>query len=76
MAYCGTFGYLGDPQYIYVSWALNYGIAYELPNETFIINHEHLMKRKPKPEVLRRHRRELYNKLEVAIDKYVLFNPL
>ncbi|KAG4065114.1 hypothetical protein HA402_007511 [Bradysia odoriphaga] len=68
VAYCGTFGYIGNPNYIYISWALNYGIAYELPNETFVINHQHLTKHKPKPEILRRHRRELYNKLEVAID--------
>ncbi|KAJ6633545.1 hypothetical protein Bhyg_16194 [Pseudolycoriella hygida] len=71
VAYCGTFGYIGNPNYIYISWALNFGVAYELPNETFVISHAHLTKHKPKPEMLRRHRRELYNKLEVAIDRQI-----
>lgn len=69
VAFCGTFGYIGNPNYIYISWAINYAVAYDLPNETWVIAHENLTKQKPKPEMQRRHRRDLYNKLEVVIDK-------
>lgn len=71
VAFCETLGFVGNPQFIYFSWAINWGIAYELPNQTWIINNRN---RKPLPKQLikRRHRRDLYNKLEIAIDKWVL----
>lgn len=68
VAFCETLGVFGNPQYIYFSWAINWGIAYELPNETWILNQRN-RKPMPKPLVQRRHRRDLYNKLEIAIDK-------
>lgn len=68
VAFCATVGFTGNPQYVYMSWALNWGVAYDLPNETWIINHKN-QKKFPKPIVQRRHRRDLYDHLEVLIDK-------
>lgn len=39
----------------------------DLPNHTWIIEHRH--EKFPKPLVQRRHRRDLYNRLEIAMDK-------
>lgn len=60
---------IGNPELDYLSWALNWGLAYDLPNETWIIEHRH--EKYPKPLVQRRHRRDLYSRLEIAIDKLV-----
>lgn len=68
VAFCATVGFVGNPSYIYFSWAINWGLAYDLPNETWIINQRN-RRPLPKPLVQRRHRRELFEKLEVAIDK-------
>lgn len=68
VAFCSTVGFVGNPNFIYLSWALNWGLAYDLPNQTWIINQRN-RKTFPKPLVQRRHRRDLYEKLEVAIDK-------
>lgn len=46
------------------------GLAYDLPNQTWIIEHRH--EKYPKPLVQRRHRRDLYNRLEIAIDRCAL----
>ena len=64
-----TVGFIGNPSYVYISWAINWGVAYELPNETWILNQRDQTKQLPKPVVQRRHRRELYSRLETAIDK-------
>lgn len=83
--------YIGNPELDYMSWAMNWGLAYgkslyvqqlnqyftwlyylvipDLPNHTWIIEHRH--EKFPKPLVQRRHRRDLYNRLEIAMDKYV-----
>ncbi|XP_031636367.1 uncharacterized protein LOC116349194 [Contarinia nasturtii] len=66
VAFCATIGMIGNPELDYMSWALNWGLAYDLPNETWVIQHRH--EKYPKPLVQRRHRRDLYNRLEVAID--------
>lgn len=68
VAFCATVGFVGNPNFIYFSWAINWGLAYDLPNETWILNQRN-RKPYPKPIVQRRHRRELFEKLEVAIDK-------
>lgn len=68
VAFCETLGAIGDPQYSYMSWAINWGLAYDLPNQTWIINNQN-QKQMPKPVVQRRYRRDLYQKLEVTIDK-------
>lgn len=70
VAFCATIGMIGNPELDYMSWALNWGLAYDLPNETWIIQHRH--EKYPKPLVQRRHRRDLYNRLEIAIDKFVV----
>lgn len=68
VAFCATVGFVGNPQYIYFSWAINWGLAYDLPNDTWIINERH-RKVFPKQIVQRRHRRDLYDRLEEVIDK-------
>lgn len=67
MAICASYGFVGNPRIDYFGWALNWGLAYDLPNHTWII--EQLDKKPfPKPLIQRRHRRELYGRLELAID--------
>lgn len=61
---------MGNPSYIYFSWAINWGVVYSLPNETWIINQQNRRVPPPKPVLERRHRRDLYGRLEKAIDKY------
>lgn len=68
VAFCATFGMIGNPELDYMSWALNWGVAYDLPNQTWIIEHRR-QKVMSKPIAQRRHRRDLYNRLEAAIDK-------
>lgn len=48
---------------------MNWGVAYDLPNETWILNQRERKRPLAKPVVLRRHRRDLYNRFETAIDK-------
>ena len=50
------------------TFGLNWGIAYELPNNTETAV---FYRRKKKPIAQRRNRRELYEKLEIIMDKYV-----
>lgn len=69
MAFCATIGMIGNPELDYMSWAWNWGLTYDLPNETWVIEHRH--QKFPKPLIQRRHRRDLYNRLEIAIDKCV-----
>ncbi|XP_041766406.1 uncharacterized protein LOC121590636 [Anopheles merus] len=65
VAVCMTIGLYGNPNYQFVSWALNWGIAYNLPNQTLSFQKEMT---EPKPMVQRRFRRDLYQKLEVIMD--------
>lgn len=69
VAFCETVGFVGNPQFIYLSWALNWGLAYDLPNDTWV-NEQKNRKMHPKPLVQRRHRRDLFHRLEVAIERY------
>lgn len=69
VAFCATLGFVGNPSYLYFSWAINWGLTYELPNQTWILNQQNYRRPLPKPVVLRRQRRELYGRLETAIDK-------
>lgn len=70
VAFCATIGFVGNPSFIYFSWAINWGLAYELPNQTWILSNQEFRKPLPPPAVvLRRHRRELYGRLETAIDR-------
>ncbi|XP_065091183.1 uncharacterized protein LOC135712143 [Ochlerotatus camptorhynchus] len=65
VAVCMTIGVYGNPNYSMFSWALNWGIAYNLPNQTMSFENEMM---EPKPMAQRRHRRDLYYKLEVAMN--------
>ncbi|XP_055530584.1 uncharacterized protein LOC129721711 [Wyeomyia smithii] len=65
VAVCMAIGVYGNPNYNMFSWAVNWGVAYNLPNETISI-HRHI--REPKAVTLRRHRRDLYRKMETAIN--------
>lgn len=65
-----TIGFVGNPVYTYLTWSMNWGVAYDLPNETWILNlRERKIKPVPRPVVMRRQRRDLYERLENAIDK-------
>lgn len=56
----------GNPNYQYISWAVNWGLAYELPNET--LSFKQRQKRDmPKAVVQRENRRDLYRRLELAM---------
>lgn len=61
-----TVGVYGNPNYQMFSWALNWGIAYNLPNQTLTYQQDLMM---PKPMAQRRNRRDLYHKLEVAMNR-------
>lgn len=64
-----TIGMIGTPQFSYLSWSINFGVAYDLPNQTWILNNNNKKPLMPKPVVLRRHRRDLYSRLETVINK-------
>lgn len=61
-----TVGMYGNPNYNMFSWAVNWGVAYNLPNETISIQQDMM---EPKPLAQRRNRRDLYQKMEVAINR-------
>ncbi|KAL5288014.1 hypothetical protein ACFFRR_008699 [Megaselia abdita] len=67
---CCTIGMIGNPVVDYISWAVNWGCAYDLPNQTWVRQNAHgfhLFKEKPK--VQRRYRRDLYSQIEIVFDK-------
>ncbi|XP_037892138.1 uncharacterized protein LOC119639039 [Glossina fuscipes] len=73
---CMTTGVIGNPNQSYLSMGLNWGIAYDLPNITWVLAHAHGFKASTRQQtnmmdvqIKRRHRRALYNKLEVAISR-------
>jgi hypothetical protein len=69
MAVCTTIGMYGNPNWQWISWAMNYGLAYNLPNETFnYANMDLMTPEMPAPVMMRRNRRELYQKLEGAMN--------
>ncbi|XP_062126260.1 uncharacterized protein LOC133838994 isoform X1 [Drosophila sulfurigaster albostrigata] len=72
VAVCLTTGVLGNPDYLYLSFGLNWGVAYDLPNITWVLNNAHGWNTK-KPmaavaKIKRRHRRDVYGNLETMID--------
>uniref|UniRef100_A0A1A9VCY1 Uncharacterized protein n=1 Tax=Glossina austeni TaxID=7395 RepID=A0A1A9VCY1_GLOAU len=79
---CMTTGVIGNPNQSYLSMGLNWGIAYDLPNITWVLGHAHGFKAATKQrtnmidaQIKRRHRRALYNKLEVAISSRTFVWP-
>ncbi|XP_058817934.1 uncharacterized protein LOC131681241 [Topomyia yanbarensis] len=65
VAVCMTVGVIGNPNYNMFSWAMNWGVAYNLPNQTLSYQQDMM---EPKPMAQRRHRRDLYQKLETAMN--------
>ncbi|XP_059611007.1 uncharacterized protein LOC132257948 [Phlebotomus argentipes] len=60
-ATCMTIGIIGNPSDQFISWALNWGVAYELPtNQSYYVGLS--------PVIARRFRRDLYGKLELAMN--------
>ncbi|XP_067619945.1 uncharacterized protein [Eurosta solidaginis] len=70
---CLTIGMIGNPQKDYMSWAENWGVAYDLPDYAWAKEHVHGFKtdedmNKIKAVVKRRSRRDLFGKIETIID--------
>lgn len=87
VAICTTIGVIGNPNVNYLSYALNWGVAYDLPNETWVLAHANGFKAgedtsdDTKPDDMaaeaktkRMFRRDLYKKLELAINRYVFLH--
>ncbi|KAH8382083.1 hypothetical protein KR009_001732 [Drosophila setifemur] len=69
-AVCLTTGVIGNPNLLYLSLGINWGVAYDLPNVTWVLQNAHgwTTKKSAKAQIKRRHRRELYGRLETMID--------
>jgi len=70
-AVCLTTGVIGNPNLLYLSLGINWGVAYDLPNITWVLHNAHgwTTKKSAKAQIKRRHRRELYGRLETMIDR-------
>ncbi|EDV34023.1 uncharacterized protein Dana_GF20713, isoform A [Drosophila ananassae] len=70
VAVCFTVGIIGNPNYAYNSFGLNWGTAYDLPNTSWVLQNLHGFSTHPvAPAVLRRRsRRALYQRIETIID--------
>uniref|UniRef100_A0A1A9WLP3 Uncharacterized protein n=1 Tax=Glossina brevipalpis TaxID=37001 RepID=A0A1A9WLP3_9MUSC len=75
---CMTTGVIGNPNQSYLSMGLNWGLAYDLPNITWVLRHAHEFQTATTTkqrtdeiaaQIKRRHRRSLYNNLEIAINR-------
>ncbi|XP_064554622.1 uncharacterized protein LOC135439761 isoform X1 [Drosophila montana] len=67
-AICMTIGMIGNPDVDYLSWAVNWGVAYNLPNRNWVIQHAHGFANLTKPMVQRRSRRSFYDEMQSAFD--------
>ncbi|XP_055918621.1 uncharacterized protein LOC129950723 [Eupeodes corollae] len=69
---CMTVGVIGNPNVNYLSLGLNWGVAYELPNITWVLDRTHGVSKvktpMTEPVVKRRYRRDLYQKLEIIMN--------
>ncbi|XP_041565395.1 uncharacterized protein LOC108139172 isoform X1 [Drosophila elegans] len=76
-AVCLTTGVIGNPNLLYLSLGINWGVAYDLPNVTWVLQNAHgwTTKKSAKAQIKRRHRRELYGRLETMIDSRDLWSP-
>ncbi|XP_043065189.1 uncharacterized protein LOC108091845 [Drosophila ficusphila] len=76
-AVCLTTGVIGNPNLLYLSLGINWGVAYDLPNITWVLQNAHgwTTKKSAKAQIKRRHRRELYARLETMIDSHDLWSP-
>lgn len=70
-----TTGVVGNPNYQYLSMGLNWGLAYDLPNSTWVLEHANALGRRKgekdmeKQTIKRRYRRDLYHKVETIINR-------
>ncbi|XP_034487009.1 uncharacterized protein LOC117791385 [Drosophila innubila] len=68
-AICLTIGMIGNPDVDYLSWAVNWGVAYNLPNHNWVIQHAHgFAANLTKPIMQRRSRRSFYDEVQSAFD--------
>ncbi|XP_034130223.1 uncharacterized protein LOC117585069 isoform X1 [Drosophila guanche] len=76
-AVCLTTGVIGNPNLLYLSLGINWGVAYDLPNVTWVLQNAHgwTTKKSAQAQIKRRHRRELYSRLETMIDSHDLWPP-
>ncbi|XP_054738524.1 uncharacterized protein LOC129244738 [Anastrepha obliqua] len=70
---CMTIGVIGNPNVDFLSWAENWGVAYDLPNYTWVKEQTRGFKKdedikKTRAVVMRRSRRDLFGKLETIIE--------
>lgn len=72
-AVCMTTGVIGSPDLSFLSASVNYGVAYDLPNNITLFTgvsrdpENALLKEEPAPVASRRFRRDLYKKMESVI---------
>ncbi|XP_036333927.1 acetylcholine receptor subunit alpha-like 1 isoform X5 [Rhagoletis pomonella] len=66
---CITVGIIGNPRYNYMSYGLNWGVSYDLPNATWVLNQLHGLTRRPTPMAVvhRRSKRALYERIGEAV---------
>ncbi|XP_017084004.2 uncharacterized protein LOC108116574 [Drosophila eugracilis] len=68
-AICMTIGMIGNPDVDYLSWAVNWGVAYDLPNHQWVIQHAHgLNATLAKDTIKRRSRRAFYDEVQSIFD--------
>ncbi|KAH8246889.1 hypothetical protein KR032_002965 [Drosophila birchii] len=68
-AICLTIGMIGNPDVDYLSWAVNWGVAYDLPNHQWVIQHAHgLNATLAKDTIKRRSRRAFYDEVQSLFD--------
>ncbi|XP_050341033.1 uncharacterized protein LOC126767620 [Bactrocera neohumeralis] len=67
---CITIGIIGNPNYSYMSFGLNFGIGYDLPNATWVLNQLHGLSRRPLPMAVhhRRSKRAIYERIAEAVN--------
>lgn len=74
VAVCMTIGVYGNPQFSFASFGLNWGFAYELPSNVSYLKFDPTVNKEKrsvesKPMTDRRHRKDLYNRLEVIMGR-------
>ncbi|EDW66837.2 uncharacterized protein Dvir_GJ23405 [Drosophila virilis] len=67
---CFTVGIIGNPYYAHNSFGLNWGVAYDLPNNTWILESLHGLSRRPTTAAVlrRRARSAIYQDIEAIVD--------
>lgn len=73
VAVCHTVGVIGNPNPSLLSYGLNWGMAYDLPNITWVLTHVNGFANYPpkvKPVIhKRRYKKELFLELEQGVEK-------